>query len=102
MTTRRTFVQHLGIFGAAVVARVPISLRGADAPRLLVAMDDTQQNHLKAYGLAYSTIKAGTTAEWLLNYRGGSFLLANTPDVKRQAALARITTDAVHHTRPPT
>ena len=99
MTTRRTFVQHLGIFGAAVAARVPLRVRFADAPRLLVAMDDTQQNHLKAYGLAYATIKAGTTAEWLLNFRGGSFLLANTPDVRRQAALAGITTEPVDDTR---
>ena len=50
-------------------------------------MDDAQQNHLKAYGLTYNAIKAGVTAEWLLNYRGGSFLLADTPELRRQAGL---------------
>ena len=48
----------------------------AEAQRLLVPMDDSQQNHLKAYGLTYNAIKAGASAEWLLNYRGGAFLIA--------------------------
>src|SRR5205814_7278843 len=61
------------------------------AQRLLVPMDDGQQNHLKAYGLTYTAIKAGASAEWLLNYRGGSFLLADTPELRRQAGLAGIT-----------
>ena len=59
----------------------------AHAQRLLVPMDDAQQNHLKAYGLTYNALKAGATAEWLLNYRGGSFLLADTPELRRQAGL---------------
>ena len=63
------------------------------AQRLLVPMDDAQQNHLKAYCLTYNAIKAGVTAEWLLNYRGGSFLLGDTPELRRQAALAGITVE---------
>ena len=43
----------------------------AQAQRMLVPMDDAQQNHLKAYGLTYNAIKAGASSEWLLNYRGG-------------------------------
>ena len=65
------------------------------AQRLLVPMDDAQQNHLKAYGLTYNAIKAGVTAEWLLNYRGGSFLLGDTPELRRQAGLAGITVEPV-------
>lgn len=38
-------------------------------------MDESQQNHLKAYGLAYFILKGGTEVQWLLNYRGGSFLI---------------------------
>ena len=46
-------------------------------------MDDTQTDHLKAYGLAYWALQRGQQGEWLLNYRGGSFLL---PDDARSRA----------------
>jgi hypothetical protein len=65
------------------------------AQRLLLPMDDAQQNHLKAYGITYNAIKAGTSAEWLLNYRGGSFLLGDTPELRRQAGLAGVTFEAI-------
>ncbi|MCS7003938.1 MAG: asparagine synthetase B [Cytophagales bacterium] len=41
---------------------------------ILLPMDEKQQNHLKAYGIAYWVLKKGGEAEWLLNYRGGSFM----------------------------
>lgn len=67
----------------------------AGAQRLLVPMDDAQQNHLKAYGLTYSALKAGMKAEWLLNYRGGSFLLPDTPELRRRAGLDGISAELV-------
>jgi hypothetical protein len=65
------------------------------AQRLLVPMDDGQTNHLKAYGLTYSAIKSGSQAEWLLNYRGGAFLLPDLPELRRRAALDEISTERV-------
>ncbi len=59
----------------------------ARAQHLLIPMDDEQHNHLKAYGLTYSALKAGGRAEWFLNYRGGSFLLPDTPEIRRRAQL---------------
>jgi hypothetical protein len=59
----------------------------ARAQYLLVPMDATQTNHLKAYGLTYWTLKQGQTAEWLLNYKAGAFLLPDRPEVRREAAL---------------
>jgi hypothetical protein len=38
-------------------------------------MDEQQHNHLKAYGLTYFILKTGRDIDWLLNYRGGSFLI---------------------------
>jgi len=38
-------------------------------------MDLSQTNHLKAYGLAYYVLAKGESVKWLLNYRGGSFLI---------------------------
>jgi hypothetical protein len=46
---------------------------------LLVYMDNSQANHLKAYGITYWVINQGIEAEWLLNYRGGSFLFKQYP-----------------------
>ncbi len=46
---------------------------------ILIPMDETQRNHLKAYGITYWVLDAGVEAYWLLNYRGGSFAFeANT------------------------
>jgi hypothetical protein len=42
---------------------------------ILIPMDDGQKNHLKAYGLAYFILQKGSEVDWLLNYRGGSFLV---------------------------
>ena len=47
----------------------------ARASYLLVPMDDKQTNHLKAYGIAYWILQNGTEVDWLLNYRGGSFMI---------------------------
>ncbi len=43
------------------------------AAYILIPMDETQRNHLKAYGITYWVLDAGIEAYWLLNYRGGSF-----------------------------
>ncbi|MCX6169255.1 MAG: asparagine synthetase B [Ignavibacteriales bacterium] len=42
--------------------------------KLLIYMDLHQTDHLKAYGITFNALKDGTTADWLLNYRGGSFM----------------------------
>ena len=57
------------------------------AMKILIPMDESQTNHLKAYGVAYSVLEAGFTAEWLLNYRGGSFLTDYSDQI---ATLCRI------------
>jgi hypothetical protein len=67
----------------------------AHAQRLLIPMDDGQSNHLKAYGLTYNAIKAGMQAEWLLNYRGGAFLLPDAPELRRRAGLDGIAIETV-------
>jgi hypothetical protein len=83
LLTRREALRR----GAALAAAVGIVPSSRRAERLLVPMDDAQRQHLKAYGLAYRTIKDGMSAEWLLNYRGGSFLLPDSAIIRRSAAL---------------
>ena len=53
--------------------------------RLLVPMDGEQSDHLRAYGLTYWVLQQGFDAEWILNYRGGSFLLPGLQGIKEEA-----------------
>jgi len=59
----------------------------AIAGKILIPMDVAQTDHLKAYGVAYWCLKYGTNVEWLLNYRGGSFL---TDDLSQIAEVCRL------------
>lgn len=52
-------------------------LSSASASRILIPMDDTQKNHLKAYGATYWVLENGGEADWLINYKGGSFSFSN-------------------------
>ncbi len=88
---RRDFVVALGA-GALSTASPPLtaaqqSSGASQATLVLIPMDDRQTNHLKAYGVTFRSIKRGGRAEWLLNYRGGSFLLADDRTARREAAL---------------
>lgn len=65
----------------------------AIAQHMLLPMDDVQRNHLKAYGVTFLALKTGQKAEWLLNYRGGAFLLPDSPDLRRRAALDGVTVE---------
>ena len=57
---------------------------------LLVPMDEEQKNHLKAYGLTYWALKNGTEANWLLNYRGGSFLFSYSQTIESECKIRGI------------
>jgi hypothetical protein len=66
------------------------------AQQLLVPMDPAQSDHLRAYGLTYWVLERGLTAEWLLNYRAGAFLLPDRPEVQREAALRGVLVEPVN------
>ncbi|MDZ7373003.1 MAG: asparagine synthetase B [candidate division KSB1 bacterium] len=57
------------------------------AQKLLIFMDLKQTDHLKAYGVAYWALEQGVDVEWLLNYRGGSFLMDYHPSIERECRL---------------
>ncbi len=65
------------------------------AASILIPMDEKQANHLKAYGIAYKTLKDGMEVEWLLNYRGGSFLIKSHPSVEPNAGCGGVFRNAV-------
>ncbi|HLF36230.1 MAG TPA: hypothetical protein VI583_18435 [Cyclobacteriaceae bacterium] len=60
------------IFTVLIAAFALIS---AMASSIMIPMDKTQANHLKAYGIAFYVLQNQVEVDWLLNYRGGSFLL---------------------------
>ncbi|MBZ4043302.1 asparagine synthetase B [Flavobacterium hibisci] len=60
----------------------------AKASFILLPMDETtQQNHLKAYGITYWCLNKDYKASWLLNYRGGSFLLPDADEIRKECKI---------------
>jgi hypothetical protein len=88
-----------GTFRAALAAgALLLGLAGASSPAradLLVPMDESQTDHLRAYGLTYWALQQGIRGEWLLNYRGGSFLLPEDPRIASEAAIRGVSAEAV-------
>jgi len=66
---------------------VLISFQSLLSQKILIFMDLNQTDHLKAYGVAYWVLEQGIDVEWLLNYRGGSFLMDDYPSIERQCRL---------------
>jgi len=97
---RRDFIQSaLGAAALAPMGRIGVPRGRWMAPWILVPMDDTQTDHLKAYGLAYRALERGTKVEWFINYRGGSFLLPSEAAAVRDATLNGISTEGMDDSR---
>ncbi len=97
---RREFLGAVAGLGTLVGGHRGAEGRGHGKARqagasLLVPMDEAQTNHLKAYGLAYDAVRRGGHTEWLLNYRGGSFLIPDDGVSRRAATLAGIAVQGI-------
>jgi len=57
---------------------------GIAQQKILIPMDLSQTDHLKAYGIAYWVLKQEITVDWLLNYRGGSFLIDGYDNIAKE------------------
>ena len=58
-------------------------------------MDQTQKNHLKAYGTAFWTLNNGINVEWILNYRGGSFMVDSYPEIEKECRIRGVSYDII-------
>lgn len=58
-------------------------------------MDENQRNHLKAYGITFWVLQNDIEAQWLLNYRGGSFLIKNNPDIQTECAIRGVSVEVL-------
>ncbi|NQU68564.1 MAG: asparagine synthetase B [Candidatus Marinimicrobia bacterium] len=65
------------------------------AQKLMIPMDLAQTDHLKAYGIAFWVLDQGINIEWLLNYRGGSFLIDYYANIDRECVLRGVTYETV-------
>jgi hypothetical protein len=54
---------------------------------ILIPMDESQKNHLKAYGIAYWTLQKDVSVDWLLNYRGGSFMTPYFKEIENECVV---------------
>mgnify|MGYP002856154427 FL=1 len=58
-------------------------------------MDEGQKNHLKAYGIAYYTLQNDIKVDWLLNYRGGSFLIKHYPEIENECSIRGVSYEII-------
>ncbi|HMB42150.1 MAG TPA: hypothetical protein VKM37_09235 [Balneolaceae bacterium] len=72
-----------------------LSLETYAQQRVLIPMDGTQSNHLKAYGVIFNHVAKGESGMWLLNYKGGSFLTTNSADIVRTSRIKNVTVNVI-------
>jgi hypothetical protein len=58
-------------------------------------MDEVQKNHLKAYGIAYWVLKHDVEVDWLLNYRGGSFLTGYSREIESECVIRGVSHEVI-------
>lgn len=67
----------------------------ASASYILLPMDETQSNHLKSYGIAYWALEREVEVTWLLNYRGGSFMMKYADALERECKLRGVRCEVI-------
>jgi hypothetical protein len=65
------------------------------ANTILIPMDESQKDHLKAYGITYWVLQNGFQANWLLNYRGGSFSMDYAKDIADECIIRGVSFEIV-------
>ena len=63
--------------------------------KIMIPMDIKQNDHLKAYGFAFWALNQNINVEWLLNYRGGSFLLDEFSEITEVARVRGVTYETI-------
>lgn len=72
-----------------------VAMHSAMANYIFIPMDDKQANHLKAYGIAYWILRTDTEVDWLLNYRGGSFMCKFHPAVQNELVIRGVSFEVI-------
>ncbi len=64
-----------------------LGVQGVQGAVLLIEMNESQTNHLKAYGIAYWVLAKNQSVDWLLNYEGGSFATAFSSPIEKECLI---------------
>jgi hypothetical protein len=72
-----------------------IVVKTVSASAILVPMDERQSNHLKAYGVSFWVLENNVVMEWLLNYRGGSFLFPHLRTIEEELIIRGVSYEIV-------
>lgn len=79
----------------ALILIFTLTVLATHAAYLLIPMDETQRNHLKAYGVAYWTLEREVEVSWLLNYRGGSFMNRYYEEIERELRIRGVSYEII-------
>ena len=71
----------------------------AGAVHILIPMDELQKDHLKSYGIAYWVLEQDIEVKWLLNYRGGSFLMEHHPEIENESVIRGVSFEVISDTQ---
>lgn len=82
----------LSLFAIALAIQV-------QASQILIPMDDSQTDHLKAYGVAYWILQNDVSIDWLLNYRGGSFMCKAHADIQEELMIRGVRFEVIADAR---
>ena len=92
----RSYAEIVEAWPLAIGPLLALALLGSPLhAKTLIPMDESQTDHLRAYGLTYWALQQGMKSEWLLNYRGGSFLLPDDVSLLREAAIRGVSLENV-------
>jgi hypothetical protein len=72
-----------------------LAAAGSWANSILIPMDEKQANHLKAYGIAYWILRSEMEVDWLLNYRGGSFMCQYHPSIQNELVVRGVSFEII-------
>ncbi len=82
----------LKVYASVILLLLAIRVSAAS---ILIPMDEDQKNHLKAYGMTYWVLNNGMEANWLLNYRGGSFLMAYSQKAESECKIRGVSYEVI-------
>ena len=88
-------IDHVKFRRSLLVFIFLLLIKGIQAAYILIPMDHSQKNHLKAYGIAYWTLQRNIEISWLLNYRGGSFLLQYLKSVETECSIRGVSFEVI-------
>ncbi len=78
-----------------VIILLLISFFQAQSAYLLIPMDNTQKNHLKSYGIAFWILENEIEISWLLNYRGGSFMIPYSQKIENEIVIRGVSYEII-------